>query len=115
MPITRIPIWSALCMLSMCVPAAQAQQSEEKPEGKAEQPIPAYRSPLASAAENGDDEGLFPDPQKLAPDNRSLAGAQLFSLGELATGHSYWQPHFDFTTTVDSNVLSSTGKQVVIQ
>jgi hypothetical protein len=109
MRIVRIPIWASLCMATMCVPAAKAQQqSEQKPENKAEQPIPAYRSPLASAADNGDDEGLFADPRILIPDSRSLTGAQTFSLGAMAPSHSYWQPHVDFISSISSNGLSST-------
>ena len=103
-------IWTAVLMLGMNAPLALAQQqSQQAPADQAAPPIPAYRSPLASAANNSDDEGLIADPNKLIPDSRALTGAQTFSLGELATHHSYWQPHVDFTSTVDSNGLSSTG------
>lgn len=105
----RRTIWAVLCVMGITAPVALAQQqSQEQPTDKAAAPIPAYRSPLASAADNGD-EGLIADPQKLIPDSRSLTGAQTFSLGELATHHSYWQPHVDFTSTADSNGLSSKG------
>jgi hypothetical protein len=100
---------AAVCVMVMTGPVAVAQQeSQQQPMDKAAAPIPAYRSPLASAADNGDDEGLIADPRKLIPDSRSLTGAQTFSLGELAGHHSYWQPHVDFTSTLDSNGLSST-------
>jgi hypothetical protein len=103
-------IWAALCMMGMIAPMARAQQQSQQPPpaDQAAPPIPAYRSPLASAADNGDDEGLIADPNKLIPDSRSLTGAETFSLGELAAHHSYWQPHVDFTSIVDSNGLSST-------
>jgi len=104
-------IWAAVCLMGMIAPLARAQQqNQQAPADQSAPPIPAYRSPLALAADNGDDEGLIADPQKLIPDSRSLTGAQQFSLGELATKHSYWQPHVDFTSTADSNGLSSTGK-----
>jgi hypothetical protein len=101
--------WAVLCTMWIMAPIAGAQQqSQQVPADQAAPPIPAYRSPLASAADNGDDEGLLADPSKLIPDSRSLTGAQEFTLGELAGKHSYWQPHVDFTSTLDSNGLSST-------
>ena len=103
-------IWAAVLILGMTSPLAVAQQqSQPAPADQSAPPIPAYRSPLASAAGNGDDEGLVADPNKLIPDSHALTGAQTFSLGELAAHHSYWQPHVDFTSTGDSNGLSSTG------
>ncbi len=110
MRITRILLWLALIAAILPRPGVQAQQqSEQKPVDQAAPPVPAYRSPLASAAGDSDDEGLFPDPQKMAADTRSLAGAQVFSLGELAGAHTYWQPHVDMTSTADSNGLSASN------
>ncbi len=114
MRITRVLIWAALCMVAVTVPVAHAQQQAQQPENQQPQedqsarPIPAYRSPLASAAGN-EDSDLYADPSKILPDNRSLAGAQVLSVGGPAETHSYWQPHVDFTSTVDSNGLSTTG------
>jgi hypothetical protein len=107
----RRTIWAALFLFGMIAPVALAQQQGEPPApaDQAAAPIPAYRSPLASAADNGDG-GLIADPNKLIPDSRSLTGAETFSLGEMAGRHSYWQPHIDFTSTVDSDALSSTAK-----
>jgi hypothetical protein len=109
-------ILTAFCIMGMTAPRALAQQQgqetqpdqQTKPD-QAAAPVPAYRSPLASAADNGDDEGLIADPHKLIPDSRSLTGAQAFSLGEPATVHSYWQPRVIFTSTASSNGLSSTS------
>jgi hypothetical protein len=115
MRIARVIIWAAFGMMVTGVPAAQAQQQqpEQQPqqqqEEQAQRPVPAYRSPLASAADNGDDDDLTGNPQKLTPDNRSLTGAQEFSLGEMATSHSYWQPHVDVNVTADSDGLSQTN------
>ena len=104
-------IWAAVYMVAMTAPVTFAQQqSQQTSADQAAPPIPAYRSPLASAADNGDDEGLIADPNKMIPDSRSLTGAQQFSLGELATKHSYWQPHIDISSTADSNGLNSTSK-----
>jgi hypothetical protein len=72
------------------------------------QPIPAYHSPLASVANNGDE--TYDDTQKLVPDTTALTGIQDLSLGMPATTHSYWQPHLDFSSTVDSNPLAAQGQ-----
>lgn len=103
----RSGVLAAFCMLALGVPAAWAQQQNQD---QAAPPIPAYHSPLASVAGNGDEEDMNAEPQKLAPDNRPLAGAQDLSLGAPALTHSYWQPHVDVTTTADSNALSATQK-----
>jgi hypothetical protein len=72
-------------------------QAGQQPE-QSQAPIPAYRSPLASAAGDNDETG----PQTLTPDTTSLSGAQSFTLGTPVT-HSYWQPHVDIFITADSN------------
>ncbi len=98
----------------MGVPTSQAQQDPQQqtpqPTGQstpdqATAPIPAYRSPLASAADNDDSD--TPD-QDLAPDNRSLTGVQALSLG-IKTTRSYWQPNFTISSTFDSNPLEAGG------
>jgi len=95
------------------VPAARAQQPQEQqpqqPEEQPQRPIPAYHSPLASAADNGDEDDSNADPQKIRPDDRSLTGARMLSLGEIPATHSYWQPHVDISATADSNGLSQTN------
>jgi hypothetical protein len=93
-----------LCWMALGAPRASAQQPTPD---QSVQPIPAYHSPLASAAGNGEDVNA--NPQDLAPDTRPLTGAQDLSLGAPLTQHSYWQPHFDFSTTADSNGLSATN------
>jgi hypothetical protein len=96
---------AVICAAMLGVPAARAQQQSQ---GQAAQPIPAYHSPLASAADNG---AVDPnaDPQKLGPDTRSLTGVQDFSLGVPAETHSFWQPHFDLSGMVDSDPLDASG------
>lgn len=107
----RQKIWGTLSLLLIFVPAARAQQQTEPPASTPEQaqaPIPAYRSPLASAA--GEQDDLLADPQKYGPDTRSLAGAQDLTVGVPPMNHSYWQPHFDVNSTMDSNGLSGKNK-----
>src|ERR1700674_1741279 len=102
-------IW--LVLLS-CVPARAQQPADstqdQQPGQQANQPIPAIRSPLASAADNGD-QGAAPNPQQMQPDTRSLTGVEDLSLGTMALGHSYWQPRVALAETVDSNPGSSTA------
>jgi hypothetical protein len=79
----------------------QGQQQGEQPAA----PIPAIRSPLAGATDNGDTN----DAQQLTPDTRSLTGAEDLSLGTMAPTRSYWQPHLSVSATLDSNPSYSTG------
>lgn len=79
----------------------QGQQQGQQPAA----PIPAIRSPLAGAADNGDTN----DSPQLTPDTRSLTGAEDLSLGTMAPTHSYWQPHLSVAATLDSNPSYSTG------
>ncbi|MGB9068794.1 MAG: hypothetical protein WCC21_09495 [Candidatus Acidiferrales bacterium] len=85
----------------------QTQQQSPAPQGPTQPaaPIPAYRSPLAGAA-NNEDEDTNPE---ITPDNRSLTGVLPLGLG-MPNEHSYWQPHFDVFLTVDSNPTETTGK-----
>jgi hypothetical protein len=94
-----------VCVMVLGVPVARAQDQSQD---KAAQPIPAYHSPLASAAGNGDDDENA-DSQKLVPDNRALTGVQELSIGMPATAHSYWEPHLNLSSTVDSNPLNGSG------
>jgi hypothetical protein len=101
-------IW--LGLLS-CAPA-RAQQPADAPQDQQQgqqpsQPIPAIRSPLASGADNGDQDEA-PNPQLLLPDTRSLTGVEDLSLGTIALEHSYWQPRAAISETVDSNPGSTT-------
>lgn len=88
---------------------APTQQSQGQAQSQPTAPVPAYRSPLAGMADNGDADDPNASPQKLVPDTRPLAGAQILSLGGPALVHSYWQPHVDILSTATSNALSANG------
>src|SRR5579864_584690 len=88
-------------------PTQPTQSTQPTQPTQPSQPIPAYHSPLASAAANGDETY---DPQKLSPDTTALTGIQDLSLGVPATTHSYWLPHLDFSSTVDTNPLAGQGQ-----
>jgi len=99
--------------MAMGVSVAQAQeqpqpQQPDEPQQQqgAQQPIPAYKSPLASQADNGD--GMS-EPAQLGPDNRPLTGIQELSLGVPLDRHSYWQPHGEIDFTGDSESPQSGG------
>ena len=99
----------AIGVLILSVPIAWAQQQGPDQSAQPSQPIPAYHSPLASAADNAEDE-TNPDSQRMLPDTTALTGVQDLSLGVPALTHSYWQPHLDLSSTVDSNPLVGQGQ-----
>ena len=119
MRISHHSSWTAglfvLALITLMAPAAKAQDQQNQGQGSQDQqsqgqqnpdqsarPIPAYRSPLASAADNGDSDANAPQ----EPDTRALSGVQNFSLG-LETTRSYWEPHVDVFGTADSNPLEA--------
>lgn len=81
-----------VCAAALSASCARAQQQTP------DQPIPAYKSPLASQADAGGADAS----QQLAPDDRALTGALNLSLGVPTTNHSYWSPHIDLAETADS-------------
>jgi hypothetical protein len=100
----RNHFWIVWLLVLVCVTVTRAQQQTQDQSGS---PVPAYHSPLAGAADNGDS----PDqPQKLAPDTRSPTGVQDFSLGTPPVQHSFWQPSFNLTSTGDSSALDPNKK-----
>ena len=108
----HISIGGIWLVLLSCAPA-RAQQTGDTPQNQQEgqqpsQPIPAIRSPLASGADNGDEDEA-PNPQLVQPDTRSLTGVQDLSLGSMALEHSYWQPRLALSETVDSNPGSTSA------
>jgi hypothetical protein len=82
----------------------QQQSVPDQGQNQSSAPIPAYRSPLAGAADNNQDE----ETNEITPDTTSLTGVKNLSLGML-TSRSYWQPHVDIFSTIDSNPLENAG------
>ena len=104
--------WICVAVLAVA-PAARASSPTDSQQGQQqgqqpEQPIPAIRSPLASAADNGDEDETA-NPQQMQPDTRSLTGVEDLSIGTMAIEHSYWQPRLAVAETVDSNPGLSTA------
>jgi hypothetical protein len=103
--IQRFTFFSATVIgvsMPLAIPVRAQQQPADSQQGQQpSEPIPAIRSPLASAADNGD--AGMQDSQTLTPDTRPLTGVEDLSLGTMPASHSYWQPHFAVLGTVDSN------------
>jgi hypothetical protein len=78
-----------------------AQQNQDQ----AQQPIPAYRSPMAGVTGNDNDENTSPD--SYVPDTTPLAGASSILIGVPRESRSYWQPSLSGVVTVDSNAGDS--------
>ncbi|HXA76611.1 MAG TPA: hypothetical protein VNV41_05710 [Candidatus Acidoferrales bacterium] len=98
--------WAAVFVVALGAPAARAQQQQapdqqQQTPDQGNAPIPAYRSPLASASGNDDS-----DAEQSTPDNRSLSGAQDLSPMMLPT-RSFWQPQINVYGTVESNPSGS--------
>src|SRR5579871_125467 len=79
-------------------PDAQ-QPDNTAPENNPTQPIPAIRSPLAGAANNGQDDTQ----EQIQPDTNSISGVAPIGLGSPAMTHNYWAPRLAIAGTADSN------------
>ena len=90
------------------IPTLAQQQPANTQQEQPTTPIPAIRSPLAGATDNGD-AGETGNSQQLTPDTRSLTGVEDLSLGTIPLTHSYWQPRASLLANVDSNPDYSTG------
>lgn len=106
MSVLRYKFPLVLMMLVTGAPAIWAQDQPSEGQNQGNAPIPAYHSPLASAANNGEDS--VPVTSELTPDTRSLTGIQDLSLGAPKTSHTYWQPRADVFGSFYSNFLSPT-------
>jgi hypothetical protein len=91
---------------------SQTPPSQE-PQNQPVQPLPASRDPILRRAVGGvagetiDESDVTP--QEMVPDNRSLVGAQVFSLGAPKLSHSYWVPFVNVTSSFDSNPVTSSA------
>ena len=108
-------------------PAPQAGQADQQnpsqtpsqappsqgPQNQPVQPLPASRDPILRRAVGGVAGETIDEsdatPQEMVPDNRSLVGAQVFSLGAPKLSHSYWVPFVNVTSSFDSNPVTSTA------
>jgi hypothetical protein len=106
--------FSVALITLVVVPGGWAQQQTQQPQSAPQtqqdqnqsQPIPAYRSPLASAADSGSVQDNSAGAEQLVPDTRLPAGAQDLSLGAPKTGRSYWAPYFYLSSSAYSNAAA---------
>ena len=103
--------WAGLLLALLCIPSVRAQQgAPQNPQtnqttpDQNNTPIPAYRSPLAGAAVQGD---TTDESNATEPDNHPLSGAEGLTLGSPETSRSYWQPRLSLVETADSDVLGA--------
>jgi hypothetical protein len=85
-------------------PDAQ-QPDNTAPENNPTQPIPAIRSPLAGAANNGQDDTQG----QIQPDTNSISGVAPIGLGSPVMTHNYWAPRLAIAGTADSNPNYAVG------
>jgi hypothetical protein len=103
---------AVFCVFALSAAPVRAQQQTPDqtqgptPENPTE-PIPAIRSPLASAADNGDDNNV--NPQQMLPDTNSITGVQNLTLGSVPLAHNYIIPRVNIFASADSNGLGSAG------
>ena len=91
------------------MPWRRQQQDTDQPAARAARaPIPAYHSPLASAANNEQDQTTIDS--QIATGHSIVDGIKTWGWACRPTGHSYWQPHVDLMSTVDSNPLTTQGQ-----
>jgi len=121
MRIAHNHLWVALLAVAISAAGARAQQSQDQAgqdqgqsqnqgaqqnQDQAQQPIPAYRSPLGGASEN-EEENQTPD--SYVPDTTPLAGASDILIGVPRESRSYWQPSLSFVGTGESNPGTSSS------
>ena len=104
MRVLRKSIWPTIFVMVL---AASAGRAQEQSAGQATPPAPPLLSPLASTMNSNNAEDTSAGLQELARDTRALAGAQYLSLGTPALTHSFWQPLFNLTSTLDTNPLAT--------
>src|SRR5277367_2819744 len=92
--------WGTLAIVSVLPVAAYAQDPDATPAPTQETPKPAGRAipPLDTV---GDDQ---PSPDQLLPDSRPLTGVQNQTLGRVESPHSYWEPGFQYSNTIQSSL-----------
>ena len=92
--------WATLVALCLAPLGARAQE----PSAPEEAPKPAARA-YPPIGDTGDE----PSPDQLLPDSRPLTGVQNQTLGQIESPHSYWEPGFQYSNTVQSSQPGETS------
>jgi hypothetical protein len=88
-------------------PAGQGQPAAVQPQDRPAQPVSPERSSMAGAIPNAVQDTNVAGALTLNADTRSLAGAQLLSLGAPQTEHTVWTPYLSISETYDTNSVAS--------
>jgi hypothetical protein len=113
MSASRYVLGVVIWFLVLGVLPVQAQEPAQNPtqdpnQGGAAQPIPAIRSPLASATDSDDTQESTLDAGKMVPDTSPLAGAENISIGTMPLIHNNLVPRVSVLATADSDGLAVT-------
>jgi hypothetical protein len=100
---------SAVLTALLCSPATTPAQDPSQdqtppPQNPDEPPKPAARAypPITDTTDQDQ-----PSPDTLLPDNRPLTGVQNTTLGRIESPHSYWEPGFQYSNTVQNGYPGS--------
>lgn len=87
---------ATMAFLGLVCARANAQDPSTPEEG----PKPAARAypPLGQTPEDQ------PSPDQLLPDSRPLTGVQNQTLGQVESPHSYWEPGFQYSNTIQNSL-----------
>src|SRR5215471_12373500 len=90
-------------------PAGQgpAQPTPVQSQDRPSQPVSPDRSPLVGPVPNAVQDTNVAGALALNADSRSLAGAQLLSLGAPQTEHTVWSPYLSISESYDKNSVAS--------
>jgi len=93
---TFLAVFGAVMALSLLAMPMRAQ--EQNPTDTTPKPAASALPPLDTV---GDEQ---PSPDQLLPDSRPLTGVQSPTLGRLESPHSYWEPGFQYSNTIQSTL-----------
>jgi hypothetical protein len=94
---------TAMLTAFFCLPGTVRSQDQPQPAPE-EAPKPAARAypPISDTTDQDQ-----PSPDTLLPDTRPLTGVQNATLGRIESPHSYWEPGFQYSNTVQNGYPGS--------
>jgi hypothetical protein len=92
--------WALLLVLTLLVPALQAEEQQKDPRMAPTQPVSTGDSSSKASKEKATDP--VPTAQNLTPDERPLTGVQVFTLGRNDRAHNFLHPRFQISQVADN-------------
>jgi hypothetical protein len=83
----------------LCLPAVPARAQDQTPADATPKPAARAYPPLGDTT--SDEQ---PSPDQLLPDSRPLTGVQNQTLGQVESPHSYWEPGFQYSNTIQNSL-----------